>query len=307
MQIEQYIGKLISSASNSSTLAFLRILHLAHQSTHQLVQDLKSHEFFSAAASLTSTSLSNAGVASFATAKSPITPATGTIATAGTGLAAVSSMLDQTFEELFGTFMEGSKYLEREGKSLTDLFGGYLLKFLNYHVCHCLELDNGIDSIYLQQATGKSKATKTVFDRVVNQLTASAQNAAPSVVSANTSPNPGGGLSAVDNAKGGFKTLLKLSGMTSGLGALTSDSKDKDTGIVLDEADGRLKLETAERMLKWHAESVGRMVELSPPADVYVLSSVSGSRLTAMTAQRMLSLFSKCSLTRLGEPTSRQP
>ena len=34
--------------------------------------------------------------------------------------------------------------------------------------------------------------------------------------------------------------------------------------------DGVLTLEMAERMLKWHAEAVGRVVELSPSGDVYV-------------------------------------
>ena len=34
------------------------------------------------------------------------------------------------------------------------------------------------------------------------------------------------------------------------------------------EGDGVLRLEVAEHMLKWHAEAVGRMVELSPPSDV---------------------------------------
>lgn len=35
-------------------------------------------------------------------------------------------------------------------------------------------------------------------------------------------------------------------------------------------ADGVLTLEAAERMLKWHAEAVGRVVELSPASDVWV-------------------------------------
>jgi len=33
-------------------------------------------------------------------------------------------------------------------------------------------------------------------------------------------------------------------------------------------ADGVLNIEMAERMLKWHAEAVGRVVELSPQSDV---------------------------------------
>ena len=40
-------------------------------------------------------------------------------------------------------------------------------------------------------------------------------------------------------------------------------------------ADGGVTLEMAERMLKWHAEAVGRVMELSA-GDVYVSSKSSG-------------------------------
>lgn len=36
----------------------------------------------------------------------------------------------------------------------------------------------------------------------------------------------------------------------------------------VNEADGVLSLETAERMLKWHAEAIGRCVEMSPAAEL---------------------------------------
>lgn len=35
-------------------------------------------------------------------------------------------------------------------------------------------------------------------------------------------------------------------------------------------ADGALTMETAEKILRWHAEAVGRCVELSNSTDVYV-------------------------------------
>lgn len=34
------------------------------------------------------------------------------------------------------------------------------------------------------------------------------------------------------------------------------------------EDDGKLKVEVAQKMLKWHAESIGRCVELSAPGDL---------------------------------------
>jgi exocyst complex component 5 len=36
------------------------------------------------------------------------------------------------------------------------------------------------------------------------------------------------------------------------------------------EDDGRLNVDVAEKILKWHAEAVGRCVELSPPSDLWV-------------------------------------
>lgn len=52
----------------------------------------------------------------------------------GIGVAAVSTMLDQAMDELFVPYMEGARYLEREGKSLTELYAGKLLRFTNWHV-----------------------------------------------------------------------------------------------------------------------------------------------------------------------------
>jgi exocyst complex component 5 len=37
---------------------------------------------------------------------------------------------------------------------------------------------------------------------------------------------------------------------------------------MLIEADGELSLDAAQRMLRWHAEAIGRCVELSPASDV---------------------------------------
>jgi hypothetical protein len=51
------------------------------------------------------------------------------------------------------------------------------------------------------------------------------------------------------------------------------DLVDKGLEDKVWEADGMLLLATAERMLKWHAEAVGRVVELSPSSEVYVLPS----------------------------------
>jgi hypothetical protein len=42
--------------------------------------------------------------------------------------------------------------------------------------------------------------------------------------------------------------------------------------------DGVVGVEMGERMLKWHAEAVGRVVELSGSSDVYVCAKRPGDR-----------------------------
>jgi exocyst complex component 5 len=44
-------------------------------------------------------------------------------------------------------------------------------------------------------------------------------------------------------------------------------AKEEEVGT---EDDGHLSIEVAERTLRWHAEAIGRCVELSAPAEVYV-------------------------------------
>ena len=79
----------------------------------------------------------------------------------------------------------------------------------------------------------------------------------------------------------GFKQLLKLggineeprrssadagSGSVGGLGT-SQRAGSVQHGLVVTDADGHISLDIAERMLTWHAEAVGRMIELSNPND----------------------------------------
>ena len=102
----------------------------------------------------------------------------------------------------------------------------------------------------------KGATNMGVFDRVAKQL-ASAASAAP----VPGSPNAGSAASLPVGS--GLKQLMKLGGMR------VDDSPDPAGPLPASaEGDGVLRLEVAEHMLKWHAEAVGRMVELSPPSDV---------------------------------------
>lgn len=84
-----------------------------------------------------------------------------------------------------------------------------------------------------------------MFDRMMNQLNSTAGTSGPSSAAAAAFMNRFGGITG-----GGDK------------------SAEKPVEEPLREEDGLLSVEAAETMLKWHAEAIGRCVELSPSNDV---------------------------------------
>ena len=86
-----------------------------------------------------------------------------------------------------------------------------------------------------------------MFDRMVNQI---------------TTTSAGGGV--------GSSTSAQAAAALVRIGVINSDRLEKANDEPLKEEDGILSLGVAEKMLKWHAEAIGRCVELSPPSDVYV-------------------------------------
>lgn len=46
----------------------------------------------------------------------------------------MTTLLETALEELFVPYTEGQRYIEKEGKSLGDLYAGYLTAFTRYHV-----------------------------------------------------------------------------------------------------------------------------------------------------------------------------
>ncbi|KXN89566.1 Exocyst complex component sec10 [Leucoagaricus sp. SymC.cos] len=87
-----------------------------------------------------------------------------------------------------------------------------------------------------------SKAKSSMFDRVVNQINASSVGTTTSAQAA--------------------AALMRF-------GGVTADRKsDQLAEDPVREEDALLSVDTAEKILKWHAEAIGRCVELSPPNDV---------------------------------------
>lgn len=119
--IQQHLEALFEKASSTSTLASLRLLHISHQLTTQLAEDLKQYEFTSVSNPAGSTALVAAAAASAAGA-------------GGGGGLTVGQTLEGCLEEMFAPYLEGKRYLDRERKGLGELYGGFLLRFTKYHV-----------------------------------------------------------------------------------------------------------------------------------------------------------------------------
>ena len=193
--------------------------------------------------------------------------------------AAVSLVLDMALEELFTPYID--KYIDKEQKSLTELYASYLIKFTRWHRQNT-KARGGTAAGSGQGGPG------SMFDRMVNQITTAAQNSnAASAVQQEGARGLKhlmklGGISLSDKQRrDSTDSLHSLSQSTGGNadqrnspGTGTSQAQQTDMHIplVVTEKDGEISLEVAERMLRWHAEAVGRMIELSPPPEACVHS-----------------------------------
>ncbi|KAK9897374.1 exocyst complex component Sec10 [Cystobasidium minutum MCA 4210] len=259
--IQAQIESLIEAASSSSTLAFLRVIYLARSSTNALVEDVKGLDFFKSASSGPAGSNATADQQALA----GVSVLSGNTSTLGSGTASSTLILDLALAELFSPYLD--KYIDREQKSLTELYAGCLVKFTRWHRIHSKTKTSG----------------SNMFDRMVDKITTAAQNA-------NVSDKASSAASAVQNEGArGLKQLMKLSGINTNEKSRDSnelqspsikspssgglrDSSNGNTAmgddlLNLTDEDGQISLATAERMFRWHAEAVGRMLELSPASD----------------------------------------
>ena len=101
-QIQSRLENLMKRAEKVSTLASLRCLQAAHQQLGFLVEDLKAELSTSERSDLNANPL--------------------------------NTLLDQNLEDLFVPYVEDLRYLEREKKSLQELYASFLYKFSSYHV-----------------------------------------------------------------------------------------------------------------------------------------------------------------------------
>lgn len=129
-QIQEYMEQLLNKGASLSTLAFLRILQMVHLQVSSLVEDLKVYE-------LTAAAPRSPNEAS-AVRQPPMNINNASASSANLVTVSLSSMLETAMEELFVPYTEGTRYLERESKSLGELYSSYLTRFARYHVSRCL-------------------------------------------------------------------------------------------------------------------------------------------------------------------------
>ncbi|KAH0498350.1 hypothetical protein TgHK011_005606 [Trichoderma gracile] len=203
--IQQRLEKVLDKAESVSTLAFLRSLHSSRSYIGSLVEDLKMH-----------------GLTEHPEPCS----------------AQIAQALDQQLDELFVPFLVGSVYIDREKKSLEELYGSLLFKFNLFH-------------------SRRKKAPSSFMASLAQQGTQLIQSAKDAYLERLESSD----LSATQKAM-----MLRVAGL---------QDKDDDNEIEVSDEDGILSVANAKRMLKWLAESVQRVLELGSqldtPKDVNIL------------------------------------
>lgn len=249
--IQQHIEMLVNRASSISTLAFLRTLSLTHSMCASLVEDLKGYE-------------GSLGVGVAGPSK-PADTVTGPLA----------ALLDQALEEIYVPWLEGTRYLDSESKNLVELYGGLLSRFTRYHEMVLKAKPNSLlDRVVGQVPTVQATAAISKYANLfTNTITSSATSAFSSDKGPKAPEKPVRSISRLSVQ--GLTPRPSLSRhdslRASGNGAESPTER-------LDPVDGQLAVPMAERMLRWHAEAIGRVVELSPsaevPKNVMVLSKV---------------------------------
>ncbi|KAL3444328.1 exocyst complex component Sec10-like protein [Aspergillus insuetus] len=209
--IQQRLEMVLEKANSVSSLAFLRSLQSSRSSIGTLVDELKAH-----------------GLTEHPEAISSQT----------------SLVLDQQLEDLFVPYFVGSSYIEREKRTLEELYTSLLFKFTTFHA-------------------RRKKATTTFMaslSKSGSELLASARDAYLNRLESSE-------LSSTQK-----RVLLQVAGLKE------SNDLAKPSDVKLSEEDGQPSISYAKRMLKWLAEAVGRGLELGvsseTPKDMLTLMNL---------------------------------
>ncbi len=122
---------------------------------------------------------------------------------AGAAASPLAAMLDQAVEELFVPYMEGIRYIDRESRSLADLYAGLLSRFISVHRA----------AATAKKDKGFAGAGNTIFNRMRNQISANpdASSSTSSFGSASTAATANtAATSAASTSKTSFFKLSNL-------------------------------------------------------------------------------------------------
>lgn len=256
-----------------------------------LVTDLKVYDFRSASGgSLVAESHTMSLMSTHLGGASPDPSSANSGGAVGSG-SVMGAMLDQAVEELFVPYMEGMKYLDRESRNLTELYAAYLLKFSNYHrASHKVKTNTIFDRVRTQLSAAASSSVGTSVSTSSTTPTTSTKSSAflklsglvdrargggvtsPAIPAVANIPEEGAdaqqqGQQAGQSQQSQHSQLAVQTVAGNGSGAMVGTGMDL-ADLPIEERDGEIGLEAAERMLRWHAEAIGRCVDLSAASDV---------------------------------------
>ncbi|KAK3397752.1 exocyst complex component Sec10 [Sordaria brevicollis] len=204
--IQQRLEMLLDKATTISSLAYLRSLHASRSYIGALVEDLKTH-----------------GLTEHPEPCSAL----------------ISQTLDQQLEELFVPYLMGNSYIDRERKSLEELYNSLLFKFTLYH-SRRKKAPSGFMAAIAQQGT---QLLATAKDAYMERLDSS------------------------DLTPTQKRMMLRVAGL--------QDNNSNKNEIEVSEEHGRLSVQNAKRMIVWLAESVRRTLEMGSgsetPKDINIL------------------------------------
>ncbi|APA05891.1 hypothetical protein SS1G_01717 [Sclerotinia sclerotiorum 1980 UF-70] len=196
--IQQRLEMVLEKADTISSLAFLRSLHASRTYINSLIEDLKAH-----------------GLTEH---PEPCTAQT-------------AQSLDQQLDELFVPYLVGNSYIDRERRSLEELFSSLLFKFTIYH-SRRKKVPTGFMASLAQQG---SQLLSSAKDAYIDRLDSSE-------------------LTPTQKAM-----MLRVAGLR--------DLDNNKNEIEVTDEDGVISVANAKRMLKWLAESVRRALEMGSGSD----------------------------------------
>ncbi|PQE24648.1 exocyst complex component Sec10 protein [Rutstroemia sp. NJR-2017a WRK4] len=196
--IQQRLEMVLEKADTISSLAFLRSLHASRTYINNLIEDLKAH-----------------GLTEH---PEPCTAQT-------------SQSLDQQLDELFVPYLVGNSYIDRERKSLEELFSSLLFKFTIYH-SRRKKVPTGFMASLAQQG---SQLLSSAKDAYIDRLDSSE-------------------LTPTQKAM-----MLRVAGLR--------DLDNNKNEIEVTDEDGVISVANAKRMLRWLAEGVRRALEMGSGTD----------------------------------------